>query len=138
MGDRGNIVIRFPDDQRIYLYTHHDGSRAHEIVADAIARVPRDRWSDGGMLARVVFARLLGADPAGLYGAYITPTRALSDHDELHVDVERRVVRQVAIDVLWGPQVETHERVVGEWGFDELRADPEVVPPMPLWVPALP
>lgn len=138
MGDRGNIVIRFPDGQRIYLYTHHEGSRIHEVVADAVACVPRDRWADGGMLARVLFARLLRDDPAGLFGAYVTPTRALSDHDELHVDVERGVVLQVAVDILWGATVGVHERVVGEWAFDEMRADPEVVPEMPLWVPALP
>ena len=54
MGERGQIAIKNPNDQRVYLYTHWYGPEIPEVLKAALKR-GRNRWDDESYLARIIF-----------------------------------------------------------------------------------
>lgn len=60
MGDRGNIVI----DNKIWLYTHSDGSSLKSILKAALKR-GQGRWTDRPYLTRIIFSEMIKDDILG-------------------------------------------------------------------------
>jgi hypothetical protein len=56
MGDRGNIQVRFGDNDSVWFYTHWRGYMLPQIVANALDR--HERWDDPSYLARIIFCEL--------------------------------------------------------------------------------
>ncbi len=77
---RANIVVKYPNNQRLYLYTNSKGTTLPKILAKALQR-GRDRWGDTGSLARIIFAEMIQNDVLGKTGCAITPV--LQDNDQL-------------------------------------------------------
>lgn len=143
MGERGNIVFLFEPDQqggaprRVYFYTHWRGHLLHEILREAMTwkeRWPEGfgeltgkvrescRWYDASYFARVVFYKLVEGDEGGVLSFGIDVDRTLPDYDELHVDVEKKEIRQVRLDMIEGAQGRWEgvaEFTVATWTFDE-------------------
>lgn len=146
MGERGNIVFIFPAEEqggaerRIYLYTHWRGHLLHEILREAMntrelwpagfgeltGKVREScRWYDATYFARVVFCKLVEGDEQGVLSFGIGPDRVLPDHDELHIDVQRKQIRQVRLDMVEDAQgrwEDTKEVVAATWTFDAFAA----------------
>ena len=45
MGDRGNIVFKYTDGNKIYFYSHWGGSDLKETLRQALIR-GKERWED--------------------------------------------------------------------------------------------
>lgn len=116
MGDRGNIVIRHPGGERVYLYTHERGSRIEDIVRVALRRAQGARWDDEVYFARIVFCAMVEGDERGATGFGISPTRVWSERDELHVDCARGVITRVAAHPVGQAALEVP---LEEWSFGE-------------------
>ena len=143
MGERGNIVFLFSPEKeggaprRVYFYTHWRGHLLHEILREAmnlkemwpegfgkLTGTVREscRWYDASYFARVVFNRLTRGDEDGVLSFGIDVDRTLPDYDELHVDVEKKEVRQVRLDMIEGPSGRwkgVAEVTVATWTYDE-------------------
>lgn len=96
MGDRGNIVIGFPEKYgggTVYLYSQDTGSKLPALLAEALdSPQARRRYDDPAYLTRIVFGFMLdGADPTDEYGYGISPTLD-NGRTNLYVDVETRRV----------------------------------------------
>lgn len=89
MGDRANIEVR-EGDESVYLYTHWRGSDAPQTLQKALRR-GKDRWTDNGYLARIIFCDLVSGyeDELTGFGIYASPLFA-SKH--LLVDVTKQTV----------------------------------------------
>lgn len=79
MGDRGNIVVEFPQQagveqtpQRIYLYTHWHGYRLGEVLRKSLSR-GTSRWDDPPYLARIIFSDMIEGQEQELTGFGISP-----------------------------------------------------------------
>lgn len=139
MGERGNIVFHYAEGKRVYLYTHWRGNLLHEILREAMnhheeARVYRGGviegerclWTDASYFARVVFCRLVAGDERGVLSFGIGVERTLPDYDELHVDVDKKEVRQVRLDPIEGATGRWEgiaETVVARWTFEDFAAN---------------
>ena len=58
MGNRGNVVLKYSEGEKIYLYTHWSGSSLNSIVKSALER-GESRWDDPSYLARIVFSEMI-------------------------------------------------------------------------------
>lgn len=97
MGDRAHIILtngyNTPDKTSIFLYTHWEGYRLHEILAAALKR-GEDRWDDPAYLSRIIASELFresGID--GLTGAGLGTTMMEGpSRNDLTVDLENNTV----------------------------------------------
>ena len=143
MGERGNIVFLFAPDKeggsprRVYFYTHWRGHLLPEILREAmnlkeiwpegfgtLTGSVREscRWYDASYFARVVFNRLTRGDEDGVLSFGIDLDRTLPDYDELHVDTQRKMIRQVHLDPIEGKEGRWEgvaEVTVAAWTYDE-------------------
>ena len=150
MGERGNIVFIFAPEvgyasgdakpRRVYFYTHWRGHLVAEILREAmnlkefwpegwgnLTGTVREscRRGDASYFARVVFNRLTRGDEDGVLSFGIDVDRTLPDYDELHVDVEKKEIRQVRLDPIEGKEGRFEgvaEVAVGTWSYDEFAA----------------
>lgn len=58
MGDRGNVVLNYGDDKKIYLYTHWNRYNLGSTLQAALER-GRNRWGDDDYLARIIFSEMI-------------------------------------------------------------------------------
>ena len=87
MGDRGNIVLMYPErDEGIFLYTHWAGSDLERTLAMALER-GHSRWGDPDYLARVIFCEMIRGDVTGLTGYGIGLAPSDNGHPYLVVDL---------------------------------------------------
>ncbi|MFA5861641.1 MAG: hypothetical protein WDA16_08095 [Candidatus Thermoplasmatota archaeon] len=143
MGERGNIVFLFEPAEgstaarRVYFYTHWRGHLVAEILREAmnhkefwpegfgkLTGTVREscRWTDVSYFARVVFHKLARGDEDGVLSFGIDVDRTLPDYDELHVDVEKKEIRQVRLDPIDGKEGRWEgvaEVTVATWTYDE-------------------
>jgi hypothetical protein len=146
VGERGNIVFMYSPEEkggagrRVYFYTHWRGHLIHEILREAmnlkevwpdgfgnLTGTVREscRWTDASYFARVVFNRLTRGDEDGVLSFGIDVDRTLPDYDELHVDVEKKEVRQVRLDIIEGKDGRWEgvaEVIVATWTYAEFAA----------------
>lgn len=80
MGDRANAAIKQPQrTDRIYLYTHWEGTKLPETVRAALAKEGRARWDDHAYLTRIIFCAMTREAERGVssretgYGISIVP-----------------------------------------------------------------
>jgi hypothetical protein len=96
MGDRGNLVMRYTEQDKpvdIYFYTHWRGSELPAILQRALAR--RQRWTDPAYLSRIIFNTLTEGNEQEETGFGIAPYLCDNEHDLLIVDHEEQaVIRQ--------------------------------------------
>lgn len=93
MGDRGNIVMNYGDQQpEIYFYTHWRGSDLKAVVKEALIR-GKPRWEDDSYLARIVFDTLTAGD-RGTTGYGIAPFLTDNEHDLMVIHPHREIVEQ--------------------------------------------
>ncbi|HET6405244.1 MAG TPA: hypothetical protein VFH78_11390 [Candidatus Thermoplasmatota archaeon] len=121
MGARSNIVVRFSNGARIYLYTHWNGRDVPRVVHEALRLTTGEggRWKDEGVVCRALATRLWRGEEDELLGFSLSPYGTFPDFDEYHVDLAQQVVRRVSA---------LTEDVVGEWSFDDFAArDPRLV-----------
>lgn len=90
MGDRGNIVLQYPNEPAlIYLYTHWAGSTIGAVVHRALSK--RERWDDPAYLARIIFDELTNCvRTTTSFG--IAPYPCDNEHDYLFIDFEKQTV----------------------------------------------
>jgi hypothetical protein len=92
MGDRGNIVMQYCGDQRIYFYTHSLGSLIAQQLRKALAL--KQCWDDEEYLASIVYDTLTeGLHRAGS-GFSIGPTLGDNNHNLLVVNVTTQTVTE--------------------------------------------
>lgn len=60
MGNRGNIIMKYSDGNKIYFYSHNGGDNEtlKSIIKSALIR-GKDRWSDESYLARIIFSEMI-------------------------------------------------------------------------------
>lgn len=90
MGDRSNIVIKQHDGSRVWLYGHWMGEDSINVVRDTLAQ--RERWSDAPYLARMLFARMVQGDPAGVTGYGISTYMCDNEYPVIVLDPETQTV----------------------------------------------
>ncbi|MDD4869570.1 MAG: hypothetical protein PHR77_03335 [Kiritimatiellae bacterium] len=90
MGDRGNIVVRHENGQRIYLYTHEYGSHIGYILASALKRAGMERWDCDCYLTRIIFCEMVRGEEMENIGFGIGTSVPDNDHPMLVVNVPRQ------------------------------------------------
>ena len=70
--DRGNIILKFHDGNKIYFYTHWGGSQLKNTLKNALKR-GKDRWGDEPYLARIIFSEMIKDEVLKNTGYGITP-----------------------------------------------------------------
>ena len=88
MGDRANVEFFNEEGERLFFYTHHEGSRLPWVVKRALER-GKTRWDDSSYLARIIFCELIRNDVDGLTGFGID-TRAAGDAQWPAIQVNMR------------------------------------------------
>lgn len=91
MGDRGNIVIQEENGNKIYFYTHWQGSYIKNILKAALIR-GENRWNDCAYLSRIIFCEMIKDDVLGETGNGISTTMCDNEHNLLVVDVKEQKV----------------------------------------------
>ena len=110
MGDRGNVVFKYEDGNKIYFYSHWGGSGLKETVRKALIRAKGEdgvvgsssgnngRWEDESYLARIVFCQMLkeeGASFEDLTGFGIAPYEVDNEHPLVVVDTKAQTVNGI-------------------------------------------
>ena len=72
MGDRGNIIIRMPNNEgQVVLYAHWGGGDLPSMLQQALQR-GKKRWDDPQYLARIIFSTMTADAQDQLRGYGIT------------------------------------------------------------------
>ena len=112
MGDRGNVVFKYEDGNKIYFYSHWGGSALKEVVRKALIR-GKERWNDESYLARIVFCEMLkeeGATLEDLTGFGIAPYEVDNEHPLVIVDTKAQTVNGIPFnDYIKNPIPEDEE-----------------------------
>lgn len=123
MGDRANVVVLQPkgdkvkevtdalfnkDRERVYLYTHWNGSELPQTLQSALSR--RLRWDDHAYLTRIIFCEMVKGDEEGETGFGISTTPPDNSHDFLVVDPNEQTVSLVR---------ERDGKRIKSWTFEE-------------------
>jgi hypothetical protein len=103
MGDRANIKMVYDKGQEIYFYTHWDGSVLLYTLKAAMIR-GKDRWSDPGYLARIIFSEMIQFSVLEETGYGIAPYVCDNNHPIISVNSHTKTITVEG---------------VGEWTFDE-------------------
>lgn len=104
MGARSSIIVRFPHDAEITLYTHSHGREVARIVREGLAIAAEEgRAEDPSHLAWVYATLLHALDRESRSGFAISPHGFLTDpeYGDYHVDPMRGVVEHVVTAVGW-------------------------------------
>lgn len=121
MGDRGNVVFKYQDGNKIYFYSHWGGSGLKETVRKALIRAKGEpsnltknsRWDDESYLARIVFCTMLeeeGQTLQELTGFGIAPYEVDNEHPLVVVDTKAQTVNGIPFaDYIKHPQLEDKE-----------------------------
>lgn len=91
MGDRGNIILKFEEGGKIYLYTHWSGSNLKKTLKSALIR-GKSRWSDEPYLARIIFSEMVKNDVLGTTGFGISPYIGDGEDKVINVDIPNQRV----------------------------------------------
>ena len=91
MGDRSQVVIH-DSGSEVYLYTHWNGKTLPSLVAGSLFR-GKSRWDDAPYLARIIFSDMIRGDIDGLTGYGISSTYQDSNHPDIHIYVERKLIK---------------------------------------------
>lgn len=98
MGDRGNVVFKYEDKNKIYFYSHWGGSNLKETVRQALIR-GKERWNDESYLARIVFCQMLmgsGANELQALSSFgISPYEVDNEHPLVTVDTKAQTVNGI-------------------------------------------
>ena len=97
MGDRGNVVFKYEDKNKIYFYSHWGGSNLKETVRQALIR-GKERWNDESYLARIVFCQMLigsGSPLEELASFGIAPYEVDNEHPLVTVDTKAQTVNGI-------------------------------------------
>ena len=94
MGDRGNIVVDFGKDQKVYLYTHWTGTEIGQILQDALnSHEGQNRADDPSYLTRILFDHLTKGASNKETGFGVSPYETDNNHPLLVVSPEHQTVR---------------------------------------------
>lgn len=96
MGDRGNVILKYNDGNKIYLYTHWDGSALRQTLREALER-GRDRWDDEPYIARIIFSEMIKNDIDGNTGYGISPYMGDGGMD-INVDLKAKKVGSLSFE----------------------------------------
>lgn len=85
MGDRANVQFIEASGGTIYFYTHWDGYKLPETLANALDR-SEDRWNDDPYLARIIFSEMIKDYVLDTTGYGISTYRTDENYPDLIVD----------------------------------------------------
>ena len=91
MGDRGNIVMVEKTGNKIYFYTHWDGSDLPRILRQALIR-GKGRWDDEPYLARIIFSEMIKDNILEETGYGISTYQPDYNHSDLEVHCSSQTV----------------------------------------------
>ena len=91
MGDRVNIKIKYSEGADIYFYSHWEGYRISNIVADALDR-GRDRWTSEAYLARIIFSEMIKNGVLEETGFGIAPYEIDDQNPTITVNIPEQMV----------------------------------------------
>ena len=97
MGDRGNVVIKYFDGNKIFFYSHWGGSGLKETVRQALKR-GQGRWNDESYLARIVFSEMTKDEAMELTGYGISPYEIDNENPLVTVDTKAQTVNGIPFE----------------------------------------
>jgi hypothetical protein len=83
MGDRANICNIYDHGEKIYFYTHWDGSNLPQVLRNALAK--RMRWDDPPYLSRIIFSEMIKNNVSDEHGYGIAPYEPDNNHTLIEV-----------------------------------------------------
>lgn len=89
MGDRANI--RLVDQGDIYLYTHWDGYKLEETLAEALDRGV-NRWDDPSYLNRIIFSEMIKDEVEDETGFGISTYKVDGNYPDLVLNHHERTI----------------------------------------------
>ena len=98
MGDRSNIVVVQPDNNRIFLYGHWMGDDNYRVAGQVLSR--QERWNDAPYLARMLFARMTAGDEEGSTGYGISTAMCDNEYPIVVIDPQNQSVHLE--QYIWG------------------------------------
>ena len=129
MGDRANIVMNQDSDaadkagtktQRIYFYTHGDGSELPLILQKGLVKAyangdkyPQSRWDDESYLGRIIFSEMTKDAYSDTTGYGISTYHTDGGYHLLVVDSDKQTVHLEK--AFSDDRVVTH----GPWAFEQ-------------------
>lgn len=118
MGDRAMIGVRYDDDTepQLFFYTHWEGMVLPAKLQMALMR--KQRWTDPGYLARIIFCELVGDNNWNEETGYGISTTTYGDiqYDYLVVDMPSMTVERVALAYETGADF---SKPVQSWTFED-------------------
>ena len=98
MGDRSNIVVVQPDNNRIFLYGHWMGDDNYRVAGQVLSR--QERWNDAPYLARMLFSLMTSHDPNSDTGFGISTTMCDNEYPIVVIDPQNQSVHLE--EYIWG------------------------------------
>ena len=98
MGDRSNIVVVQPDNNRIFLYGHWMGDDNYRVAGQVLSR--QERWNDAPYLARMLFSLMTSHDPNSDTGFGISTTMCDNEYPIVVIDPQNQSVHLE--QYIWG------------------------------------
>jgi hypothetical protein len=87
MGDRRQVIVKYPNGQSIYFYTHWAGEELPATIAAGLD-AGRGRWDDPCYLARIIFSTMTESSPRDEVGYGIATEFQDSDYPEEDIYIE--------------------------------------------------
>jgi hypothetical protein len=91
MGDRGNLGIKYENNEKIYFYGHYCGFDMFNILKNALIK-GKERWNDEAYLARIIFCELIKDDVDGTTGYGISPYICDNEYPIFEINPNERIV----------------------------------------------
>lgn len=98
MGDRSNIVVVQPDNNRIFLYGHWMGDDNYRVAGQVLSR--QERWNDAPYLARMLFSLMTSHDPNSDTGFGISTSMCDNEYPIVVIDPQNQSVHLE--EYIWG------------------------------------
>lgn len=98
MGDRSNIVVVQPDNNRIFLYGHWMGDDNYRVAGQVLSR--QERWNDAPYLTRMLFSLMTSHDPNSDTGFGISTTMCDNEYPIVVIDPQKQTVHLE--QYIWG------------------------------------
>ena len=96
MGDRGNIILNYKENGKIYFYSHWTGSNLGEILKSALIR-GKDRWDDDAYLSRIIFCEMIKDYVLDDTGFGISTSMG-DGGNEIEVDLDKQTVDGISFE----------------------------------------
>jgi len=122
MGNRANICMEYENGEKIFFYTHWQGSQLPKILQNALKR-GKDRWDDEHYLARIIFSEMIQDTVLEETGYGISPYITDNQHPIIVVNCTTQIVALMNYNWPIGGKLNLTDKLY-KWKFNKYITTP--------------